>query len=129
MVSIFDLLKCALSSYSHDFLSSLQSCFLIPTIDKPTGVRSTSATLIDNIFINNADQIVASGNIISDISDHFSQSCIPKSIRDKIKIKKSKVRDFSRFSRDRFNADLSNVDWNALLKTVWRGQFIFFFLY
>ena len=25
------------------------------------------------------------------------------------------MRDFSRFSRDSFNFDLSNVDWNALL--------------
>ena len=109
-----DLLKCASSTYSHDFLTSLQSCFLIPTIDKPTRVRSTSATLID-IFINNPDQVVASGNIISDISDHFSQFCILKSMRDKIKIKKLKVRDFSRFSRDNFDSDLSNVDWNVLL--------------
>ena len=36
-------------------------------------------------------------------------------MRDKIKIKKLKVRDFSRFSRDNFDADLSNVDWNVLL--------------
>ena len=106
-----DLLKCASSSYSHDFLSSLQSCFLFPSIDKPTRVRSTSATLIDNIFINNPDQVVACGNI----GDHFSQFCILKSVRDKIKVKKSKVRDFSRFSRDSFNADISNLDWNALL--------------
>ena len=83
-----DLLKWASSSYSHEFLSSLQSCFLFPSIDKPTRVRSTSATLIDNIFINNPDQVVACGNIISDISDHFSQFCILKSIRDKLKIKK-----------------------------------------
>ena len=110
-----DLLKCASSSYSHDFLTSLQSCSLVPTIDKPTRVRSTSATLIDNIFINNPDQVVVSGNIISDISDHFSQFCILKSMRDKIQIKKTKVRDFSRFSRDSFEADLSNVNWNALL--------------
>ena len=110
-----DLLKCASSSYSHDFLTSLQSCSLVPTIDKPTRVRSTSATLIDNIFINNPDQVVVSGNIISDISDHFSHFCILKSMRDKIQIKKTKVRDFSRFSRDSFEADLSNVNWNALL--------------
>ena len=36
-------------------------------------------------------------------------------MRDKIQIKKTKVRDFSRFSRDSFEADLSNVDWNSLL--------------
>jgi len=109
-----DLLKCASSLYSHDFLTSLQSCFLVPTIDKPTRVCSTSATLIDNIFINNPDQVVASGNIISDISDHFLQFCILKSMRDKIKIRKFNVRDFSTSSRDSFNADLSNVNWDTL---------------
>ena len=56
-----DLLKCESSNYSHDFLSSLQSCYLTPAIDKPTRVRSTSTTLIDNIFINNPDKVVACG--------------------------------------------------------------------
>ena len=51
---------------------------LIPTVDKPTRVHRNSATLIDNIFVNNPDQIIAGGNIISDISDHFSQFCIAK---------------------------------------------------
>ena len=31
-----DLLKSDTSRYSNEFLLSLQSCFLIPTIDKPT---------------------------------------------------------------------------------------------
>ena len=65
-----DLLKCDSSSYSHDFISSLQSCYLIPTIDKPTRVRSSSATLIDNIFINNPDQVVTCGNIVSVLSSN-----------------------------------------------------------
>ena len=59
-----DLLKCETSSYSHDFLSSLQSCFLIPSIDKPRRVHSSCATLIDNIFVNTPDKITACGNII-----------------------------------------------------------------
>ena len=109
-----DLLKCESSNYSHDFLSSLQSCYLTPAIDKPTRVRSTSTTLIDNIFINNPDKVVACGNLISDISDHFSQFCILKSMKDKTRVKKSKMRDFSRFSSDRLHTDLSNVNWNAL---------------
>ena len=33
-------------------------------IDKPTRVRSSSATLIDNIFVNTPDNITACGNII-----------------------------------------------------------------
>ena len=109
-----DLVKCESSNYSHNFLLSLQNCYLTPAIDKPTRVCSTSATLIDNIFINNPDKVVACGNLISDISDHFSQFCILKSMKDKIRVKKSKMRDFSRFSSDRLHADLSNVNWNAL---------------
>ena len=31
---------------------SLQSCHFLPTIDKPTRVHRSSATLIDNIFTN-----------------------------------------------------------------------------
>ena len=109
-----DLLKCGSSNYSLNFLSSLQSCYLTPAIDKPTRVRSTSATLIDDIFINNPDKVMACGNLISDLSDHFSQFCILKSMKVKTRVKKSKMRDFSRFSSDRLNADLSNVDWDAL---------------
>ena len=46
-----DLLKAQSSNYSQEFLMSLQSCYLIPTVVKPTRVKSTSATLIDNIFV------------------------------------------------------------------------------
>ena len=108
-----DPLKCESCNYSHDFLSSLQRCYLTPAIDKPTRVRPTSATLFDNIFINDPDKVMACGNLITDLSDHFSQFCILKSMKVKTRVKKSKMRD-SRFSSDRLNADLSNVDWSAL---------------
>ena len=52
-----DLLKCETSQISHDFLTSLQSCYLIPTVDKPTRVYRNSATLIiDNIFVNKPEK-------------------------------------------------------------------------
>ena len=63
-----DLLKCEISHFSHNFLLHLQSCYLVPTVDKPR-----SATLIDNIFVNGPDKILAGGNIFTDVSDHFSQ--------------------------------------------------------
>ena len=50
---------------------SLQSCYLIPAVDKPTRV-STSARLIDNIFVNVPKMVLVSGNIISEISDHYT---------------------------------------------------------
>lgn len=48
-----DLLKCeSWSQITQDFLLSLRSCYLIPTVDKPTLVHRTSVTLIDNTFVN-----------------------------------------------------------------------------
>ena len=55
--------------------------------------------------------------IISDIRDHFSQFCNLKSTKDKVKAYKFNVRNFSKFSADCFNADLSLVDWNAIVET------------
>ena len=78
-----DLHKCETSQVSQDFSLSLRSCYLIPTVDKPTRLHRTPATLIDNIFVNNPDKLLARGNIISDISDHFSQFCITTSAKDK----------------------------------------------
>ena len=93
---------------------TLQSCYLIPTIDKPTRVRSSSATLSDNIFVNIPEQVLVSGNILSDISDHFSQFCILSSIVDQPK-ENRKVRDFSNFSSGSFIADLIQVDWDEII--------------
>ena len=110
-----DLLKCETSQISHDFLTSLQSCYLIPTVDKPTRVYRNSATLIDHIFVNNPDEIRLSRNIISYISDHFSQFCIIKAARDKYRGHSTKIRDFSKFSADQFNKELSEADWDSIL--------------
>ena len=55
-------------SNSKDFLLSLQSYSFIPTIDKPTRVNSNSATLIDNIFVNQIGREITSCNIVSDIT-------------------------------------------------------------
>ena len=43
-----------------------------PSRNLPTRVRNNSATLIDNIFVKNPEQVNISGNLISDVRDHFS---------------------------------------------------------
>ena len=45
---------------------------MLPTIDKPTRIYRDSATLIDNVFVNNFNDLVLSGNVTADLSDHFS---------------------------------------------------------
>ena len=68
-----NLLPAETSRYAQDFLSSLQSCSFITTIDKRTHVHnSSSATLIDNVLAKKVDANITSGNIVSDISDQYS---------------------------------------------------------
>ena len=60
--------------------------------------------------------VLVSGNIISDISDHFSQFCILTSAVNQIKGESRKVRDFSKFSSDSFTADIFQVDWKEIVE-------------
>ena len=77
---------------------------------------SFTTLLILIVFVNNSDKLLASGNIISDISDHFSTFCITTSARDKKQqIKSVKMRDYSRFSADSFAKDLLEVDWDRMI--------------
>ena len=101
-----ELLKCGTSNFRHNFLSHLQSCYVIPTVDKPMRVHRASATLTDNIILANV-------NIVTDISDHFSQVCV-KNRFVSYKGKSIKLRDYSKFSAVRFNNDLSNVHWDDI---------------
>ena len=99
------------------FVLHLQRCYLIPTVDKPTRVPRASTNLIDNIFVNNPDKILASGNIVTDVSDHVSQVCVKKSAMDKYKGKTIKLRDYAKFATVRFNNNLSNVHWDDILSS------------
>ena len=97
-------------NYAQDFLLTLQSLNLTPCIDKPTRVHRNSFSLIDNIFTNKVNENIISGNIISDISDHFSQFCLTSSLVVKGKPDRPLARDFSQFSEENFIHDLSRID-------------------
>ena len=105
-----NLLNAESCNFTKDFLLSLQSYSFIPTIDKPTRVSSNSATLIDNIFVNQIGSEITSGNIISDISDHFSQFCIIKSLKAKELPKK-----FSRDTDENIHSELSEINWDLTM--------------
>ena len=110
-----DLLKSQSSNISQNFLLTAQSLHLIPTIDKPTRVHNTSATLIDNIFTNDLEQFLVSGNIISDLTDHFSQFCISRNPTNRVLSLPHKVRDYSKFSPDDFNNELTQINWDIII--------------
>ena len=45
------LFKSEVSEFSYNFLLSLQSCYFIPTIQKPSRVRGNSASLMRIIYL------------------------------------------------------------------------------
>ena len=53
------------------FLDCLHEHALVPLITKPTRFTSDSSTLIDNIFTNMPNNVMLSGILITDISDHL----------------------------------------------------------
>ena len=110
-----DLLKSETCDFSHNFLLSMQSYSFSPVIDKPTRVHNNSATLIDNILANRIDFKLSSGNIVSDISDHYSQFCIIHSPPLISRYHGTKIRDYSRFSEENFISDISQTDWNGVI--------------
>ena len=67
-----NLLKHDVHPKTQDFIELNLDMNLLPVITKPTRVSSTSATLIDNIFVSNKLQhCIKSGVIVTDLSDHF----------------------------------------------------------
>ena len=113
-----NLLNFETCRYANDFLLSLQSYALTPVIDKPTRVHSSSATLIDNILASQVDDLdsVLSGNVVSDISDHFSQFCLLPAYKLQFSLTAicREYRDFSSFSDDSFLNDLEQIDWDSI---------------
>ena len=52
------------------------------------------------------------GNVISDISNHFSQFCIFRSFQKTPNAANVIMRDFSKYSEKRFIQDVSKINWN-----------------
>ena len=67
-----NLLRFYSCKHAQNFILSLQSFNLTPPINKPTRVHNNSYSLIDNIFLSNIEDNITGGNIISDLTDHFS---------------------------------------------------------
>ena len=106
-----DLLKLDSNTKYKQFYDLMCSYGFAPKILQPSRITENTATLIDNIFTNNLENNVISGNIITDLSDHYSQFITIS--REKIDFKTIDVyrRDFSSFSIDCFRKDVSEQNF------------------
>ena len=78
----------------------------MPTME-PTRVHNNSATLIVEIFTNNVQEEIISGNI----SDHFTQFCITPSVIEKGQISSATIPIQIFQKLENYLNDLSQVDW------------------
>ena len=98
----------------------------LPKYPPPPTRDNNSATLIDTIFTNKFTEYYASGNIVCDIADHFSQFCIFRSSIDIIQPLKITIRDYSKLSEQRLLQDLPQLNWESLFSG--NDDAIFYFL-
>jgi len=78
-----DLLQFETHLKTSDYLDNLFQNGLLPTITKPTRITSTSATLIDHIYMNNITTAGKSGIIITDVADNFGTFYISQAQKTK----------------------------------------------
>ena len=110
-----------LSNSSHNqsqlFFDTMMSNFLCPTITLPTKINSFRHTIIDNIFTNQINPDMISGNLCIAISDHLpSFLLVPQGKQHHLPKNSVYRRDTKLFDRDDFILDFLGVDWDGLLE-------------
>ena len=111
-----DLLKYDAHRGTGLFLDCLHEHALMPLITKPTRFTSDSFTLIDNMFTNKPNNVMLSGILITDISDHLPVFYI--SVRNN-KINAPKfttvsTRSITDQNTIAFKNELTNTDWSSM---------------
>ena len=88
----------------------------LPTITRPTRFGTTSSTLIDNIFINKPHNLLVSGILITDISDHLPIFYISSELfqKNSTQFLTKTIRMTSSENIANFKNELSEIDWTLL---------------
>ena len=111
-----DLLKIDQHEDSNLFYNVLTANGFRPLILQPSRVTNTSATLIDNIFINDMVSKSKGGNLVSSISDHFTQfSYLDFCPKKRPNALPKFGRSYKKFSHSEFSNELNKIDWLQIL--------------
>ena len=101
---------------SSEFMEIMYSFSYLPLINKPTRVKETSATLIDNIFCNSFnDYSYIQGICVTDITDHFPIFCI--ALDNAILEKRTFEfrRQYNEKNIEKFCVNLESTDWTTVM--------------
>ena len=110
----FDLLNASSHDASSEFLDIMTANFLMPSIIIPTKINRSKNTLIDNIFTNQINPDMISGNLSTSISDHLPSFLIIPKHNQRHLPKKHNIfkRDTKNFDRENFLLDLLSINWD-----------------
>lgn len=113
-----DLLNPTKQNNIDDFIDTIYSLSLYPTITKPSRITTHSATIIDNIFTNIMPDQTTSGLFISDISDHLPvftlYDCTFKNKKPTMEMISKRTRNDE--SINALNNSLALQDWSAVYR-------------
>ena len=111
----FDLLKISDHSATSNFYDKVTSNLLIPLITIPTKINNKNNTLIDNIFTNQFNPDIISGNLTVNISDHLPSFMITPRANQMHLPQKHNIytRELNNFDRENFLMDILAVDWDS----------------
>ena len=99
---------------TSDFENNFFSHSLLPCIHHPTRVSEHIASVIDNMYANATNANMTSGDIVSQISDHFPQFFILKNTQVNHNKSESFKYDYSRFKGDTFLDNFNQIDFTYL---------------
>uniref|UniRef100_A0A8C6MKE1 Reverse transcriptase domain-containing protein n=1 Tax=Nothobranchius furzeri TaxID=105023 RepID=A0A8C6MKE1_NOTFU len=103
---------------SSDFFDMIYSLGLVPLINKPTRITTESATIIDNIFTNRKEDVVKTGILMTDISDHLPIFVVSKYHNNNKNIIKHNFINYKRNKSvkalEDLNKDLKMQNWTEV---------------
>ena len=119
-----DLLHCDQHRFTQEFLELHYNYNLYPLINKPTRITKSSATLIDNIFLNLENESdCRSELLIDDLSDHLPCFLICQNIAlSKSLPAYSEKRILTTKALYKMNEELQQINWHDRLQRLTCNQ-------
>ena len=99
----------------NEFYKTFLSFYFYPLMNQPTRVYGESKSIIDNIFTNSLN-IIRSGILKTDFSDHYSLFCITDLNGRVIKTKEVTKRELSAPNFKKCSEILKTTDWDPVYK-------------
>ena len=109
-----DLLKCDNHIKTNEYLDNIITHGYLPVITKPTRICSSTATLIDHIYINDISSTHHSGIIITDVADHFGTFLITKNKKQRQRSPILKTRSLSQANIQIFKDNLDKLNFRFI---------------